>query len=122
MKIVIPVEDKTVESLVSGSFGRAPYFLFYDTDSKETNFSVNEAADNQGGAGIKAAQIIVDAGAGVLLAPRCGENAAVVLQKAKIQIYQSVPGPVRINLQEFENGTLKPLSDIHPGFHGHQGG
>lgn len=122
MIIAIPVEDKTVESLVSGSFGRAPYFMFYDTDAKEATFSVNEAADNQGGAGIKAAQIIVDAGAVVLLAPRCGENASVVLQKAKVEVYQTVPGPARINLQEFENGALKPLSEIHPGFHGHHGG
>jgi len=122
MKIAIPVEDNTVDSQVSGAFGRARYFMFYDTDSKETVFTLNEAADNQGGAGIKAAQIIVDAGAGVLLAPRCGENASVVLQRAKVAIYQSVPGQALTNVQAYENGTLESLEDIHPGFHGHHGG
>ena len=35
MKIAIPVDEKTLESNVCVSFGRAPYFLVYDTETRE---------------------------------------------------------------------------------------
>ena len=64
---------------VSSTFGRSKKFLIYDTDSKETRYIDNLAMNSQGGAGIKAAQVILDAGVDVLLTPQCGENAAKVL-------------------------------------------
>ena len=63
MKIAIPVDDKSLNSAVSQSFGRAPYFFFYDTETEESDFLDNGAVASQGGAGIKAAQAIVDNGA-----------------------------------------------------------
>ena len=45
------------------SFGRAPYYLIYDTEKDEATFIDNSAATSTGGAGIKAAQVIVDSGA-----------------------------------------------------------
>ncbi|NLK36240.1 MAG: dinitrogenase iron-molybdenum cofactor biosynthesis protein, partial [Gracilibacteraceae bacterium] len=56
MKIAIPMDDKNMEASVCISFGRAPYFLIYDTESNESLFLENSAAASQGGAGIKAAQ------------------------------------------------------------------
>jgi predicted Fe-Mo cluster-binding NifX family protein len=56
MRIAIPVDEKSIKTSVCQSFGRAPYFLIYDTDSKESKFIDNSAAASQGGAGIKAAQ------------------------------------------------------------------
>ena len=38
MKIAIPVDEKNMESGVCPSFGRAPYFLFYNTETKESFF------------------------------------------------------------------------------------
>jgi predicted Fe-Mo cluster-binding NifX family protein len=35
MKIAIPVDEKTLESNVCVSFGRTPYFLIYDVETKE---------------------------------------------------------------------------------------
>jgi len=122
MKIAIPVDQTTKNSNVCISFGRAPYFMFFNTETKETTFIENEAADSQGGAGIKAAQTLVDAGTEVLLTPRCGENAAIVLQKAKIKMYKTLPGSVEDNLVAYENGKLEMLEEIHPGFHGQQEG
>jgi len=71
MKIAIPVDDKSLESKVCISFGRTPYFLIYETDTKENLFLDNSAAASQGGAGIKAAQAIADEGVVVLITPRC---------------------------------------------------
>ena len=60
MKIAIPVDDVSMNTSVCISFGRTPYFLIYDNETKDAIFLDNSAAANQGGAGIKAAQTIVD--------------------------------------------------------------
>jgi predicted Fe-Mo cluster-binding NifX family protein len=119
MKIAIPVDEKSLESNVCVSFGRAPYFLIYDTETKEGVFLDNSAAASTGGAGIKAAQTIVDSNVSVLLAPRCGENAANVLKAADIKIYKTADISVKKNIDDFISGKLSILDEIHPGFHGH---
>lgn len=119
MKIVIPVEDYETE--ICPSFGRAPMFLIYDTETKERKLLDNSGIAVQGGAGIKAAQIVVDEQAEALLAPRCGENAAKVLQAANVKLYQTEGLSVAENIRAFEENRLQELTDIHPGFHGHGG-
>ena len=44
MKIAIPVNNNSMESGVCESFGRAEYFLIYDTKTKENAFLDNAAA------------------------------------------------------------------------------
>lgn len=121
MKIAIPVEDKSLSSNVCVSFGRTPYFLIFDTDSKNVEFLDNSAAASQGGAGIKASQALVDQKTDVIITPRCGENAADVLNSADIKVYKSVFGSAQKNIDEFLNGNLSVLTEIHPGFHNHGG-
>ena len=119
MKISIPVNDKSMDSGVCISFGRTPYFLVYDSDSKESIFIENTAATSQGGAGIKAAQIVADHKANILITPRCGQNAAEVLYAADIKIYKSKDGSIEDNITAFMDGKLSMLEEIHDGFHGH---
>ncbi len=121
MKIAMPVDDKTMESSVCISFGRAPYFLIYDTENKESFFLDNSAAATQGGAGIKAAQIVADSQVGALLTPRCGENAAEVINAGNVKIYKTINESIKANIAAFEDGKLSLLYDIHAGFHGHGG-
>ena len=119
MRVAIPVEEKNIKSNVCISFGRAPYFMFYDTKNEDSVFVINSAANSQGGAGIKAAQIIVDNNADVLITPRCGQNAADVLNAADIKIYKSSDNSIEKNLSELKDDKLKILTEIHSGFHGH---
>ena len=121
MKIAIPVDEKTLESSVCASFGRTPYFLIYDTETKESVFIDNSAAASTGGAGIKAAQTIVDNKANALLTPRCGQNAADVIKSADIKIYKTTSASVKDNIAAFVDGKLPLLDEIHAGFHGHGG-
>lgn len=121
MKIAIPVDEKRLDSNVCVSFGRTPYFLIYDVDTKESVFLDNSAAASTGGAGIKAAQTIVDNKANVLLTPRCGENAAEVLKSADIEIFKTTSASVKDNIDAFIDGKLSLLDEIHAGFHGHGG-
>lgn len=121
MKLAIPVEEKNLESNVCISFGRTPYFLIYNTENKESEFIVNSGATSTGGAGIKAAQIIVDNQVKVLLTPRCGQNAADVIKSANIEIYKTVSTLAKENIADFIEGKLTLLEEIHKGFHGHGG-
>ena len=121
MQIAIPVDEKSLDSNVCVSFGRTPYFLIYDVDTKESVFLDNSAAASTGGAGIKAAQTIVDNKANVLLTPRCGENAAEVLKSADIEIFKTTSASVKDNIDAFIDGKLSLLDEIHAGFHGHGG-
>lgn len=122
MKIAIPVEQKDLKTNVNVSFGRTPFFLFYDTDTGEGIFLDNKAAASAGGAGIEAAQMIVDNKADVLLTPRCGKNAADVFKAAEIKIYKTMDVSAQENINAFVDGKLPLLLDIHAGFHGHEGG
>ena len=121
MKIAIPVDEKTLESNVCASFGRTPYFLIYNTETKESVFIDNSAAASTGGAGIKAAQTIVDNKANALLTPRCGQNAADVIESADIKIFKTTSASVKDNIAAYIDGKLPLLDQIHAGFHGHGG-
>ena len=121
MKIAIPVDEKSLESNVCVSFGRTPHFLIYDTDTQKSVFLDNSAAASTGGAGIKAAQTIVDNKVNALLTPRCGENAANVLKSADIKIYKTAGISAKKNIDDFISGKLSLLDEIHPGFQGHGG-
>jgi len=117
MKILIPVDEQNLETSVCQSFGRTPYYLIYDTEIKESAFIDNSATASQGGAGIKAAQTVVDNKVSALLTIRCGENAAAVLKAADIKIYKTRDASAMDNINAFIEGELSLLEEIHPGFH-----
>jgi len=121
MKIAIPTNEKNIEDLLCPSFGRAPYFLIYDTETRNSNFLNNTAATGQGGAGIKAAQIVVDNNAEILITPRCGEQASDVIKEARIKVYKSIDDSIINNIKAFQKGELVELENFHAGFHGHGG-
>lgn len=118
MKIVLPVDSKDINSTVCFSYGRTPYFIFFDTETKEETFFDNSAFNAQGGAGIKASQMIIDNKADVLLTQRCGQNAADVLE-GNVKIYKTIYPTAKANIEAFEKGELEELTQIHAGFHNH---
>ncbi|MDD4775767.1 MAG: NifB/NifX family molybdenum-iron cluster-binding protein [Syntrophomonas sp.] len=118
MIIAVPVDDQSAPNTVCVSFGRAPYFLIYDIASAANRMVHNSGASGQGGAGIKAAQTVVDGKVEAVLTPRCGENAAEVLRAAGIKMYKTSGDSINENIEAFKKGELQPLQDIHPGLHG----
>lgn len=117
MIIAIPVQEKSMESKVNDTFGRTPYFLIYNSETKEGNFIDNSAANASGGAGIKAAQLLADNKADCTISPRLGTNASEVLNLSKIKVYESIKATVSENITALVNEELKLLSEIHEGFH-----
>ncbi|NLV91758.1 MAG: dinitrogenase iron-molybdenum cofactor biosynthesis protein [Firmicutes bacterium] len=109
MKIAVPVNVKSMDSEVCTSFGCAPYFLIFDTDTKEAVFLDNATAAGTEGAGIKAAQGIVDNEVKVLLSPSLGRNSADVLKAAGIEIYRTQAVPAKNSIAAFTAGDLPVL-------------
>lgn len=118
MIIGIPVDKDSMEGNVSTHFGRTDFFLIYNTEDKEATFVKNAAAQSAGGAGIKAAQLIVDHKVDALISPRLGQNAAEVINSQNIKLYQSITGSIGENIKALEEDKLSPLNNIHEGFHG----
>lgn len=118
MIVAIPLdEDRTS---LCPSFGRCPFFLFFDRENGTRQVLENPAAQAQGGAGLKAAQFVVDGEAEALITVRCGENAAKVLRAAGIVIYRSEGPGAEENLAALREGRLAVMTHFHPGFVGGQ--
>lgn len=121
MRIAIPVDSQCLEARVAMSFGRTPYFLIYDVDTKDSIFIYNIAADSTGGAGIRAAQSVVDNKVDVLITPRLGENAANVVKAAGIKVYRCIDGTGQDNIDAYTSGQLSMIEEVHSGYHGRKG-
>jgi len=117
MRIAIPVDGNHEETTVCVSFGRAPYYAVYDTDTGAYAFVENAAATSPGGAGVKAAQLVVDLKSDILVTPRCGENAVEVIQGAGIKIFKSETNSLKENVKAYVNGQLNVLEQFHKGLH-----
>ena len=116
MIIALPMDENKKDICVS--FGRCPFFLFSDSESGKQEFKVNPAAEATGGAGITAAQAVVDGGADALITVRCGENAAEVFKAANVKIYKSEGPDAQDNLRALADGKLSELTHFHAGYHG----
>lgn len=119
MIVAIPTDQNQIDTTVCISFGRAPFFLIYDMEADSYAFIENSAQKSQGGAGVKAAQILVDAHAAAVITPRCGENAAEIFNAAGVKIFHSAGQSITQNIEAYKNNQLQILEDIHAGFHGH---
>jgi len=114
MKIAIALDENRQDVCIV--LARAPYFLF-EEDGVETIVE-NPAAQAQGGAGIQAAQFLVDQGVDALITVRCGQNAADVFTAAGMKIYKSQSKNAKDELAAFHDGRLEKLTQFHGGFHG----
>ena len=113
MRIAIPLDENKQDVCIV--LARAPYFLFWE-DGKDTILE-NPAAQAHGGAGIQAAQFLVDNGVNVLITVRCGQNAADVFKAAGMKIYKSANKAAAEDLAALEEEKLNELTEFHGGFH-----
>ncbi len=114
MKLMIPV-DETGERICP-SFGRTPYFGLYNIDTGSLELLENPAAQAEGGAGVKAAQFVVDNHPYAILTPRAGENAAELLLAAEIKLYKTSGDSVADAIKAYKAGELPELTEFHAGF------
>jgi len=109
MKIVVTAEGSSLDAEVSPVFGRCPMFLFVDTETMEYTGVANPATHASGGAGIQAAQFVVDQGAKAVVTGNVGPNAFGVLQAAQVPAYLAQSGSVRRAVEAQRSGALERL-------------
>ena len=111
MKLAISAEGPQPTDPVDPRFGRARYFVLFDTEA-ETFATVDNATQVAAvqGAGIQAAQNLTASGVDVLLTGRCGPKAFQVLVAAGVQIFGGASGTVAAALQAWREDRLAPLT------------
>ena len=87
MKIAIPSSEDSQESLISNNLGRSPFIGIYDEDTKSYSFFENIGFKIQDGSGLKAAEIIIQNKADVLLTMEIGQKAYSILSKEHVEIH-----------------------------------
>lgn len=114
MKIAISARGRQVEDLVDMKFGRTEYFVIADENGEVVDVLDNAAQSAAGGAGIAAAQAILDAGANVLITGQLGPNAMKVIKSAAIPAYQAIDGTIEDNIKAYASDKLKKISESGP--------
>ncbi len=107
MKILITSSGKELGNPMDSRFGRAPYFLVYDTENKCV--TVLDNIDNSNGAqgvGIRAAETAARTGANIVLSGRVGPKAFCALKEAGIKIFYAKDMTGTQALEQFLAGTL----------------
>lgn len=87
-------------------FGRCLYFVIVDSDTLAFEAVPNEAVNAPGGAGIQAAQAIVNKGVNVVISGNIGPNAFQVLSTAGVKIATGAYGTVREAVAMYKSGKL----------------
>jgi len=113
MKIAITSYGEDLTSKTDKSFGRAKWFVLVDSDTDAFEAHSNRQNVNAAqGAGIQAAQNVVNLGAEVLLTGNVGPNAFRVLSAAGVKMF-IVPGDntVEETLSKWKEGNLREISE-----------
>ncbi len=118
MKIAVSVVDNNPKAEVDQRFGRARGFLIYDTDTDSYTYIDNTESDTMShGAGINAAQKLVDAGVNVVLTGQVGPKAYDVLTTGGVEIVTGISGRAEDAIRMYLQSGSRP----GPGFGGGPG-
>ncbi|SHJ87976.1 Predicted Fe-Mo cluster-binding protein, NifX family [Anaerobranca californiensis DSM 14826] len=114
MKICFSSTGKDLGSMLDVRFGRCSYFLIYDAEGQEVKVIENRGQMAGGGAGIAAAQQIIDEGVDVVITGNLGPNAFDILKKSDIKVYRCGSTKIDSALQLFKEGKLEEISVAGP--------
>jgi predicted Fe-Mo cluster-binding NifX family protein len=108
MLVAISSQGPDLEGPVDARFGRAAGFVVIDSQTMQSNYIENGAAQAMAqGAGIQAAETVAQAGAQVVLTGIVGPKASRALKAAGIRIgINLAEGTVAEALQRFQQGDF----------------
>ena len=122
MRMAVSSTGNNLDSQIDPRFGRCSYFLIIETDDMSFEVVNNENIALGGGAGIQAAQSVIEAGAEAVIARRVGPNAFQVLAAAGVKVYESGAASVEEAVAALKTGKLTavgaPTGPSHAGSRG----
>ena len=110
MKIAITSNGANLDAPTSPVFGRCPMVVLVETETLQFEAIENPAIAAPSGAGIQAAQLVVEKGAQAVVTGNIGPNALEVFQSAGVPIYRSEDGTVQDAVEAFKAGKLQPIA------------
>lgn len=118
MKVAVTSLGETIESPVDQRFGRARYFIVFDTDTQEWAVHDNKQNLNAAqGAGIQAGQKVIELGAEVVITGHCGPKAFATLRAGDVALFLSAAGTVKEVIAEYQAGKLCAMDNADVGGH-----
>jgi predicted Fe-Mo cluster-binding NifX family protein len=114
MKIAITSQGADMASETDPRFGRAKFFIVVDTETG--GFAPHDNAQNLNaaqGAGIQAAQNVIELGAEALVTGNVGPKAFSALQAGNTKIYVGATGSVEHALEQFKAGQLECVTEAN---------
>lgn len=117
-RIAVSAEGEDLDTPVNPVFGRCANFILVNPDTLEFEVLDNPAAGAGGGAGIQAAQFIIEHGARAVLTGNVGPNAFEVFKAANVPIYMVQPNlTIRQAVERFQRGELQSAAGANVGAH-----
>lgn len=112
MKVCVTSTGPSLESQVDPRFGRAAFFIIFDTDARTYDVIENkQQLDAPQGAGVQAASAVAKSGAEAVLTGNCGPKAFRVLDESKIAVYAGLARmTVMEAIGEYTAGKLQPIA------------
>ncbi len=118
MKIAITTKGTQLNSEIDSRFGRAQGFIIYDLEKETSEVIPNTQNLNLShGAGIQAAQNLINAGVSVLITGNVGPKAFRVLNSSGVKIYINAKGTVWEAINAYKQGKLEETSNANVSSH-----
>jgi len=109
-KLCIPTEGAGgLNGLVGEHFGRVPTFTLVDSDTGEVEV-LDNTSEHMGGMGLPA-DLLVRAGAEVVLCQGLGRRAIQLLSEAGVSVCTGVSGTVAEAVAAWKGGTMAEAGD-----------
>ena len=121
MKIVVTANGADLDAPVSPVFGRCPTYVFVDTETMQFEAVENPAATAGGGAGIQAAQYVIERGAQAVVTGNAGPNAFNVFQAANVPVHLFGGRTVREAVEAYKAGKLQSVAGANVQAHAGMG-
>ncbi|MBN1113841.1 MAG: NifB/NifX family molybdenum-iron cluster-binding protein [Oligoflexia bacterium] len=94
MIVCITSQNNSTDSEIDPRFGRAAYFIIYDTEAKKTNIIKNDNMDGSSGVGIQSAQVMINNKVEYVITGNIGPKAGSALNAANIKVKEGATGKV----------------------------
>jgi predicted Fe-Mo cluster-binding NifX family protein len=107
--------ERLLDAQVDPRFGRCPFFVIVDTEGMKLEALLNRSSQAMHGAGIFAAQDVVNRGVQTVITGSVGPKAYQVLAAAGIRVITGAGGTVRQVIESYKKGKLQASSTV-PGF------
>ncbi|WP_427340573.1 NifB/NifX family molybdenum-iron cluster-binding protein [Caloranaerobacter sp. DY30410] len=111
MKVCFSSAGKNLDSQLDPRFGRCKYFIIVNIETDEFKVVENEGFVSEHGAGVSAANLVVDEGVDIVITRNIGPNSMKILTSAKISVYEGQPDTIKANLELLKQDKLNEIKE-----------